>query len=86
MFIKGDSVKHDKHCGSYTSRTQNVQQLCRHCTCPNLDADDPYKRYKKKTPEMIQDMIDQNDKDGLQRVSQQCLPNAWYEIRFGLHN
>jgi len=86
MFIKGDSVEHDKHCGSYTSRTQNVQQLCRYCTCPNLDTDEPYKRYEKKTPEMIQDMIDQNDKDGLQSISQQYLLNAWYEIRFGLHN
>jgi len=37
-------------------------------------------------PEMIQDMIDQNDKDGLQSNSQQYLQNAWYEIGFGLHN
>ena len=86
MFIKGDSVEHDKHCGSYTSRTKNVSQLCRYCTCPNEDTDEPYKRYEKKTPEMIQDMIDTNDKDGLQRISQQYLQNAWYEIRFGLHN
>jgi len=86
MFIKGDSVEHDKHCGSYTSRTQNVQQLCRHCTCPNNDTDGPHECFPKETPEMIQDMIDQNDKDGLQSVSQQPLQNVWHEIRFGLHN
>jgi len=86
MHVKGDVVEHDKHCESCTSRTQNVQQLCRHCTCPNNDTDEPHKRFPKKTPEMIQDMIDQNDKDGLQSISQQCLQNAWHEIRFGLHN
>jgi len=66
MFVKGDSVEHDKHCGSCTSQTQKVQQLCRCCTCPNLDTDDPCKRYEKKTPEMTHDTTDQNDKDGLQ--------------------
>ena len=28
MFIKGDTVEHDKHCGSYNSRTAGVKQLC----------------------------------------------------------
>lgn len=29
-FVKGDTDEHDKHCGSYTSRQQHVQQLCRY--------------------------------------------------------
>mgnify|MGYP001787486850 FL=1 len=86
MFIKGDSVEHDKHCGSYTSRTQNVQQLCRYCTCPNKDTDEPYIRFPKKTPKMVQDLVDVNDELGLQAISQQYLQNAWYNVRFGSHN
>lgn len=86
MFIKGDSVEHDKHCGSYTSRTQAVKHLCRYCCCPNELTDEPYKRYQLKNPKMIQDLIDAQDEEGLKAVSQQNIQNAWYLCRFGSHN
>jgi hypothetical protein len=28
MFIKGDSVEHDHHCGHFSSRTQGIKQIC----------------------------------------------------------
>ena len=86
IFVKGDSVEHDKHCGSYTSRTQGVKQLCRYCCCTTEDTDDPYRRDALKTPEMIQELVDNNDEDGLKDISQQTIQNCWYKIRFASHN
>jgi len=86
LFIKGDTVEHDKHCGSYTSRTQHVKQLCRYCCCPSKDTDDPYRRDDRKNPKMIQDLVDARDEAGLKAISQQYVQNTWYKVRFGLHN
>jgi len=86
LFIKGDTVEHDKHCGSYTSRTKHVQQLCRYCCCPSIDTDDPYRRDDRKNQKMIQDLVDSRDEDGLKAISQQYVQNTWYKVRFGLHN
>ena len=86
MFVKGDAVELDKHCGSYTSRTENVSQLCRYCTCPNAETDNPWKRWPRKSPQMIQPLVDSNDLVALKELSQQCIHNVWYPLRFGLHN
>ena len=86
MFIKGDSVEHDKHCGSYTIRTKHIKQLCRYCCCPNEKTDEAYRRDKLKCPGMIKTLVDLKDMKGLQELSQQYINNAWYEVRFGLHN
>lgn len=85
-FIKGDTDEHDRHCGSYTSRGQNVAQLCRYCQCPNEDTDNPTANYPLKTKPMIQQLVDAGDLDGLQMLSQQYIRNAWYDVLFGLHN
>jgi len=86
IFIKGDSQEHDKHCGSYTSRGQFIQQLCRYCCCKNEDTDNPNKRSKPKTQEMIQKLVTDRDADGLKALSQQMIDNCWYKIEFGKHN
>ena len=86
MFVKGDSVEHDKHCGHYTSKTQGVQSLCRYCTCKTEDIDDAYRDDGKKWPGMIKKLIDQNDTERLQALSQQRIFNAWYPCKFGSHN
>lgn len=86
LFIKGDSQEHDKHCGSYTTRTGVIAQLCRYCCCPNEFTDEPYRRDTPKSPKMIQELIDKKDKAGLQGLSQQYIDNAWYKVRFGMHN
>jgi len=86
MFIKGDSVEHDKHCGRYLSRTKGVKQLCRYCCCPNEETDQPYQQYPQKKPAMLQALVDNNDEEGLKALSQSFIKNAWYAVRFGLHN
>ncbi len=86
MFVKGDAVELDKHCGSYTIRTRAVEQLCRYCTCPNNETDNPYKRWPRKSPQLIQNLVEAGDQDGLQALSQQNIQNVWYEYRFGCHN
>lgn len=86
MFVKGDTVEHDKHCGRYGVRTGAVQQLCRYCCTKNADTDEAYIKTKPKTPTMIQKLIDANDKEGLQALSQHAIENAWYKILFGKHN
>jgi hypothetical protein len=84
-FIKGDTVEHDKHCGSYNSRTKGVKQLCRYCCCPNDHTDDPYADYPRKTQTMIENLVDKLDDVELKNLSQQLIHNAWYKIRFGQH-
>ena len=86
MFVKGDSKEHDKHCGHYSSKTAGVQQICRVCHCPTDMTDVPYKRYPKRDPRKIQSLIDDRNKEQLQRISQQYLENAWYRVRFACHN
>jgi hypothetical protein len=85
-FIKCDSDEGDKLCGSYTNRNKNVAQLCRYCTCPTNDSDNPRANYKLKTQEMVEKLIEAEDLEGLKAMAQQYINNAWYNVRFGLHN
>lgn len=85
-FIKADTEEADRLCGSYTNRNKNVAQLCRYCECPTDDSDNPMANYRLKTMARIQKLVDQEDLDGLKRLSQQCIENATYKLRFGLHN
>jgi hypothetical protein len=85
-FIKGDTEEHDKHCGKYLSRTEKVAQLCRYCQCPTAETDNPSANYPPKTQELIENLVDEHDLEGLQQLSQHYMRNAWYEIFFGTHN
>ena len=85
-FLKLDGDEADKLCGEYTSRGKNVAQLCRYCECPTDKCDDPLAKYKPKTQRQIQGLIAQNETQLLQRMSQHCLNNAFYKVRFGAHN
>ena len=82
--IKCDTDEADKLCGAYTSRSGKVSQLCRCCLCPNDESDNPAARIIRKTMPMIQDMIDKNDLEELQNVSQHPITNAFYPLRFGV--
>ena len=85
-FIRCDTDEADKLCGSYTSRGKNVSQLCRYCMCPTNESDDEFANYRKKTPEHIQKLVDKQDLVKLKELSQQCIENAFYKVRFGAHS
>lgn len=82
IFLKCDTQEGDMLCGSYTNRTKNVKQLCRYCTCPNNETDNPQARYDFKTVPMIKALVDAGDLEGLKAISQHCFDNAFYKIRF----
>lgn len=86
LFMKGDTVEHDKMTGHYGARNKGVKCLCRYCTCPADQTDEPYADFPRKTPKMMTDLVRKKDMDGLKLVSQQFLFNMWYEFGFGLHN
>lgn len=86
IFQMGDTVEHDKHCGKYGSRTGKVSQLCRYCLCPNLETGEPYASYPRKTQPMITELVRKKKIVELKAISQKFIWNAWYEIKFGLHN
>ena len=85
-FIKCDTDEADVLCGKYKSRGKNVANLCRYCTCPTDESDDPSANYPAKRSDKIQRLVDKKDLQALKNMSQQCINNATYKLRFGLHN
>lgn len=85
-FVKCDGDEGDKLCAHYRSRGQFVKQLCRYCTCPNERTDDPNAAFKYKTEPMIKALVDKNQADKLQNISQINIDNAFHGLRFGLQN
>lgn len=85
-FIKCDTDEADKLCGSYTCRNKNVSQLCRYCKCPTKDSDDPFITIKPKLQHEIQALVEKNNLEKLKKLSQHCINNSLYSVRFGLHN
>ena len=88
-FIRCDTAEADKLTGSYSNRNKHVKQLCRYCTCPTDESDNHnwvLNRSRMKTQEKIQKLVDEENLDALKKMSQQYIHNAWYAIRFGLHN
>jgi hypothetical protein len=85
MFIKGDTVEHDKHSSKYSSCRKGVKCLCRYCVLPTTQSDVPYPdpEPERKSQEMIQALVVKGDKDALKNMSQHPIWNAWYEIEFG---
>ena len=85
-FVKCDGDEADKLCCAFRSRTQKVQQLCRYCMCPTEDTDNPKANYKFKTEPMMKKLLEKRDVEKLRNMSQSCVPNAFHDLRFGLHN
>ena len=87
QMIKGDTDEQDKHCGKFMSRGKGVKNVCRYCTCPAEELDNPYTNHPRKTKSMIMEILKDSllrDKSPqLQRISQKYILNAWYEFVFG---
>ena len=82
IFVKCDTQEGDQLCGSYTNRNKHVANLCRYCTCPREDTDNPQADYPFKTVPMMKAYIDTNDLDQLTAYSQHNIDNAFYKLRF----
>lgn len=85
-FVKSDTVEADKLCGKYGSRTGKVSQLCRYCTCPTDQSDDPSAKYPYKTEAQIKRLVDGNFEQELKKLSQNPIKNAFHGLRFGMQN
>lgn len=85
-YFKVDTDEAEKLTGKYTSRTGNVKCLCRFCCCPTSESDNPRANYPRKTVEMIAELVQNNDRQGLKNLSQHNINNALYKLKFGTHN
>jgi hypothetical protein len=85
-FLKLDTDEADKITGKYSVRSGKVKHLCRYCHCPTEESDDPRADYPPKLRAEIEALYEDGDTEGLQLISQQYIKNAFYKIRFGMHN
>ena len=81
-FVKCDTKEADLLCGSYSSKTEKVKQLCRYCYCPNDETDNPQARFPFKTTSAIKPLCDSREFAALKEISMQCTQNAMYKLRF----
>ena len=84
--INCDSEEGDLLCGKYTVRNSNIKHVCRYCHCPTNQADNFNAKYPMKTQKAIQRLVERQDLEGLQAISQQNIQNAWYKVRFHAAN
>ena len=85
-FVKCDGDEGDKLCGIYRSRTRGQQSLCRYCQCPNDKTDDPNAKWRYKTEALMKSLLETNNVERLQQLSQIAMENCFHGLRFGLHN
>ena len=84
--INCDSEEGDLLCGKYTVRNSNIKHVCRYCHCPTNEADNFNARYPMKTQKAIQRLVEAQNLEALQAISQQNIQNAWYKVRFHAAN
>jgi hypothetical protein len=82
VMVKCDTDEADLLCGSFKTRTGNVKNLCRYCTCPTKESDLVNANFTFKTVSLLTPAVRMNDIEGLRAISQQCIDNAFYKIRF----
>lgn len=85
-FVKCDGDEGDKLCCHFRSRSKDISQLCRFCTCPNEQTDDPQANFSYKTEPMLKKLFDQKNAVRHTKLSQIMIKNAFHGLRFGLHN
>ena len=88
VFVKCDGAEADKLTGHYQSRFAKVQNICRYCTIPTALTDEVAmpKCAKVKTLTMMRKLNEREDLEGLKKISQQFMRNAWHDLQFGMHN
>ena len=86
VFARVDGKEGDKFCGQYLTKNSNIRSLCRICVCPTMSSDDTTRNDERKTVGMIQKLVRLGKTSDLQKISQHCIFNAFYELRFGCHD
>jgi hypothetical protein len=84
LWVDTDEV--DKVCGHYSSQGQHVANICQYCTVPTMFADSTTGSWPHKTVDMVYELVEAEDFEGLRKISQQYIQNAFYPLQFGLHN
>ena len=84
-FIRSDTKEADLLCAKYGQR-HSTQQICRKCHIPLQSADNHLARPKMKTVSEIRKLIETADLEGLKRLSQTYLNNAFHPVRFSMGN
>ena len=81
LFIIGDTEGHDKLCGRFSSR-RNPPRLCRCCTVPFKDTDDPHANYRYQKCLPIQRLVENGCEKELKSMSFHCVKNVWSDVKF----
>ena len=82
-FIIGDTEGHDQLCGHYKCRTGNVAQLCRACKCPTRLSGWSKANFPHRNISELKRLMNNQDTDALQEMSQHYLANGFDRVRFG---
>ena len=83
-FIIGDTEGHDRLCGHYTARFENIQQLCRVCKCPSALSSYSKGVYQKRTPRELLTLLTSHNDAGFRAFSQSyLLRNGFDQLQFG---
>jgi hypothetical protein len=69
LAVLGDTKSHDRLFGRYNSRGSGVARLCRHCNIPHSQTDNVDYEWEHILPELVQRVIDANEKVGLKTLS-----------------
>ena len=82
-FIRCGNKESDTICARYQNRSK-TNQICRYCHTLTRKADQHLAVIVYKTKREIQTLIQKGDLTRLKDLSQQCLLNAFYDLRFSL--
>ena len=83
---KVDNEEASKFCGQYSSKTQGIAQICRECHVPTALSGRCLVNYPPKLKEEIRTLVENNDENGLKKLSQHNFANAFWKCHFGQHN
>jgi hypothetical protein len=79
LAVRGGTKSHNPLCGRYNSRGSGVARLCPHCNISCSQIDNVDYEWEHILPELVQSVIDANDKEGLKALSQHPIRNVFYK-------
>ena len=82
MFVIGDTEGHDKLCGKYLNRSENVSCLCRYCNIPTDQTDNPFALFELTKASKIAELVERDATQELQQLSYHKLKNCFIDMKF----